>query len=140
MPRRAERNYPDVAQLGIGLTPTIVNQSRVTFSGQRGLVFVFWKLGVRQATPTALELISTGVNANFATANVATGIGSLAGPIFSRVGLWAMSFVLDPPEGGFIELNAFATTGTFDLLASDSTVQVISFGEVVGEGPTVELG
>ncbi len=140
MPRRVERNYPDVAQLGIGSTPTIVNQSRVTFTGQRGLAFIFWKMGVRKASAGDLALISTGVNANFATANVATGLGFLTGAIGNALGLWAISIVLDPPEGGFIELRAFTTTGTFDLPASDSTVQVISFGDVVGEGPTVQLG
>ena len=104
------------------------------------MALVFWKLGVRKASAGDLALISTGVNANFATANVATGIGFLTGAIGNALGLWAISFVLDPPADGFIELNAFTTTGTFDLLASDSTVQVVSFGEVVGEGPTVQLG
>ena len=39
--RVSTRQFPDVLQAGV-VTGVVINQSRVTFSGVRGLVFVLW--------------------------------------------------------------------------------------------------
>lgn len=139
-PRLSVRNYPDNAQLAIGATPTIIQQSRVTFTGQRGVAIVLWKLGVTKQSAGALAVVSTGVNGSSPVFDVATGLGHMAGAIGDQMGLWAIMVVQDPPENGFVELNAFTTTGAFDVQANSSTVQVMSFEAGQGAGPTVVLG
>lgn len=137
MPRRAERTFPDVLQTGVpnGIT---IGQSRVTFTGQRGLVVIGW--GVLLTVSNSLTRLFTGVQI-VGTARLDTPFpGATTGELQNNGDeylAWSWTTVLDPPQDSFLELQTRQNTSVVIIPANGSRIQVISFGEVVGEGPTV---
>ncbi len=138
-PRRSVSTFPTSDQLA-AVDGAIVAQSRVTFSGQRGLVWISWKMDVRQIGAGVVDLVVTRFNSSFAGVLGGTGVGYLGGAAGSRLGLWAHVIALDPVENGFIELELGLSGGSVDILANQGVIMTMSFEAGVGEGPTVVLG
>ncbi len=137
MPRRAERTFPDAIQSGVpsGIT---INQSRVTFTGQRGLVVVGWS--VLLTVTNSVARLFAGVEI-IGTARLDLPLQGATSPVLDANGdeylAWTWATVLDPPDGSFLELRTRQNISVVVIPANGSRLQVISFGEVVGEGPTV---
>ncbi len=137
MPRRAERTFPDAIQSGVP-TGITINQSRVTFTGQRGLVVVGWS--VLLTVTNSVARLFAGVEI-IGTARLDLPLQGATSPVLDANGdeylAWTWATVLDPPDGSFLELRTRQNTSVVVIPANGSRLQVISFGEVVGEGPTV---
>ncbi len=140
MPRIFVGTFPAVPILGIGAAPVSIPESRITTTGQRGIVSVWWFMGITKASAAALDLISTGVFGSSPVFNVSTGLGEMSGVIGSRLKLWAYMLLQDPPENGFVEIRPFTTTGSFDLGANQGGFQVMSFPDEAASGPLIRLG
>ena len=139
MPRRAERTFPDVLQVGVP-TQILINQSRVTFSGQRGLALIGW--GVLLSVSNSVTRLFVGVEI-IGTARLDLPLQGATSPVLDANGdeylAWTWATVLDPPDGSFLELRTRINTSVLNIPANGSRLQVISFGDVVGEGPTATL-
>lgn len=138
MPRAFGRSYPDADQVAM-VNGTILNQSRVTFSGQRGLVIIFW--GMSFQNEAAVLKIDVGVN-NLGTAPLVgffSNSGIMPGNINERLTLSAMLAVLDPPVGSFLEFSLRLSVGTLRMTQDDGFISGFSFGHSAEEGPTVTV-
>ncbi|MEC4668632.1 MAG: hypothetical protein VST65_03740 [Nitrospirota bacterium] len=137
MPRRVERTFPDVLAIGVPSGITIA-QSRLTFTGQRGLVLIGW--GVLLTVSNSLTRLFTGVQI-VGTARLDTPFPGAATGELQNNGdeylAWSWTSVLDPPEGSFLELQTRQNTSVVIIPANGSRLLAVSFGDVVGEGPTV---
>ncbi len=136
--RVSQRVFPDVAQNGIG-AQTVITESRLTFTGQRGLVLCMWKLRVTNAAAVLVPQVSADFVSSFTLTGGGTGIGSFPAVAGQQLGIWAILLIRDPPENGFVEIAATTTGGTVDVLNNNSVVLALSFDSGVGEGPTVAV-
>ncbi len=135
--RRSVRALPNALQAGIGAT-TVINQSRIVFSGSPGLVFCLWKVHVVNAGAVAVPNVTLGFAASFAGVPGASGSGWFEATAGLVNGLWAMAMIVDPPEGAFIEATITTTAGTVDVIANNSVVMVLSLESGAG-GPVATL-
>ncbi len=138
-PRTSVRLFPDADQLNV-VSGTIVNQSRITFSGQAGLVWCAWKVDFEKDGVVDINQVTAAFNASFSPVLGGTGVGAFPGQQGNRMGLWAFAFVQDPPENSFIEMRVLLSGNQVDVLANQSVAMAMSFEAGVGAGPTVALG
>ncbi len=139
MPRRVERVFPDALQTGVpnGIT---INQSRVTFSGQRGLVLVGWGVLLTVTNTVARSFVGVEI---IGTARLDLPVqGATLSAMDSNgdefLG-WTWATVLDPPDGSFLELRTRQNTSVVVLPANGSRLIALSFDDAVGQGPTVQV-
>ncbi len=137
--RVSGRLCPDVVQAGIAAA-TVVQQSRVTFSGQRGTVICEWNVRVVNAGAVAIPSIlmtQAGTAQSVAHGNGAAWFEATAALNFK---LHATAVFVDPPPGSFVEMLVTPNAGSFDIPADAGQVKVITHPLEVGEGPTATIG
>lgn len=139
MPRSSVRLFPSNDQTPITVS-TIVQQSRITFTGQRGLVWCAWKMDVEKLSVGNIDLVVAAFNSNFSPVPGGTGVGSMFPNGGARLALWAFALIQDPPENGFVEIEVQLSAGSLELKANAGVSLAMSFGAEAGEGPTVVLG
>ncbi len=136
--RVTERAFPDVNQVGIA-TGIVINQSRITFSGQRGFVLVLWNIRFDNPAAVAID------NANFRIQGTASStlqnthgnsMPAVANSVVQGLGI---AVIIDPAEGSVLEVATNLSGGTVTLQAGASTVHAFSFEHGVGEGPRVTV-
>ncbi len=137
MPRVASRLFPDVLQGGIG-TGVVLSQSRVTFTGQRGIVVVAWHPLLSTTFTVARLAIGVEIVGNALLGLPIQGATTSAldtnGDEFSG---WSFAVVQDPAEGSFLEIQTLLNASVVDIQALRSQLFVLSFAPEVGAGPTV---
>lgn len=133
------RTYPDVAQTGVP-TGTIINQSRVTFTGPKGTVWVIWTTQVAQASAVQVNLHEIGFSGSGITA---TGIRTEAwidNVVGRSVGTLNFMHFTDPAAGAFVEMiTRNGGGGNLDVGASQSALFAFSFPDDPGGGPIVTI-
>lgn len=138
-PRRVVRIYPDAAQLGIG-TGITIGQSRITFTGPRGMVLISWRLRLQNAAAVAIAeagLAVIGTTALVGAFSESTVWFEATAGIASAVHV--MVVVIDPAPGSFLEIATSLTAGTVDVNALSGTVNALSFEPGTGAGPIVTI-
>ena len=139
MPRIAQRTFPDTQQVGVP-TGIPLNQSRITFSGQRGTVLVAY-YHLFQTSGSVLRLFA-GVELR-GSASLALPLDGANTSDFAtnalESGLWTFFSVQDPAEGSFGELFTRLSSSVVVIPANRSRLIAVSFADEVGAGPTVTL-
>ncbi len=139
MPRRTTRLFPAVAQIDVA-TGGLIDDTRITFSGQRGVVLCGWipLLTVN----VSVDRLLVGVNI------VGTALLGLPLPGATSSGLevsgkrfaaWSWVVVQDPPEGSFVELELAVNVGTIQIPVNSGHLIAVSFADEVGAGPVVTV-
>ncbi len=137
-PRFGSRLFPDVAQVGIA-TGTTINQSRLTFSGARGIVSVLWSVQLENAGAVAISVIGlnvTGTAPRIARESSEYWVDAVIG---RRVTCEQSLVTTDPPDGSFVEIEISLSAGTVTVLASSAIVSFQSHEPGVGTGPVVTV-
>ncbi len=138
MPRSATRNFPDVAQNGIG-TGVVLNKSRVTFSGQKGTVILFYLVDYINNSGVAISRISTVANSNFTPLRVFSGESWSDLTAGRHCGTMLVVVVQDPPNGGFVEAHTDLSGANVDLPIGGGAFMALSFPQDDQEGPVVSV-
>ncbi len=139
MPRIVERSFPNLQQVGVP-TQILINQSRLTFSGQRGTVLIAY-FHLFQTSGSVARLF-VGVELR-GTASLALPLEGASTPNFDtnslESGLWTFFAVQDPPEGSFVEIFTRLSTNVVVIPALRSRVIAVSFADEIGAGPIVSV-
>ncbi len=138
MPRESGRLFPDVAQLGIGAI-TVLNESRVTFTGAEGLVLLLCKVQVINAGAVAIPQVSLGFQGSVVFSFGYQGQAhaeAVAGRVMS---LEAMLLFRNPSPGSFVEYNVATTGGTVDVSVSAGFVLILSWDAQDLGGPVATI-
>ncbi len=138
MPRESGRNFPDVLQAGIGAA-TVINESRLTFSGAEGLVLIVMKVQLINAGAVAIPQVSLRF-----VGTVILGAGfqgqahaeAVAGRVMS---VEAYALVRNPAPGSFVEAEIVTTGGTVDVAVNAGAMVVLSFDAEDLGGPVVTV-
>lgn len=138
MPRSFGRSFPAANQLGIA-SGVVLNESRITFSGQRGVVLVWF--GAQFTSPNVVEknMVRLADVRSAPLFGFNSGSANMLGAVGARVGCVLMAMLIDPPVGSFIEVAANLSNDVVDLTAADGFVSGVTFGFDDAEGPTVTL-
>lgn len=135
--RFSTRSFPDVAQAGLAAL-TVLNQSRVVFSGPRGTVLLVHNV--------FYDITALGANETVAVGSVGTAVGiNMPGnvralPVVAGNGAARVFTVLqDPALNTFIEANVDPLGSTLTIPAGASRLGVFSFPHDAGDGPVVTL-
>lgn len=136
--RRIGRNFPDAAQAGVA-DGVVINQSRVTFSGQRGIVLVLWTVRMENAGAALIDRVATDFSGNLTGHLPFETFNDMNASATAEVKVLAGLIVQDPPAGSFIELVTDLSGGTVDIAALTCQLAVLSFAADVDEGPTVTV-
>lgn len=134
--RAASRNFPDASQVGIGTGVTISN-SRMTFTGARGIVLVMYGIRYINGGAVAINAAGVGLTVSFTPVRVKSGAVWFDAVAGRAAIVYLLGFVTDPPEGGTVELITELTAGTVDVLANTCILNVISFPASEGQGPLI---
>ena len=138
--RLTKRGYPDANQLGIA-TSTVINQSRLTFSGAPGFVGALWLTVMTQASAVQVDLLTTSFVGPAVTLDSVPGEAWFDNVVGRRHSILNIMFFTDPAEASFVELRvAHGGGGNVDVPASQSAVFVLSFPTEPGGGPIVTAG
>lgn len=136
--RTTRRTFPDVAQLGLAAATTL-NQSRITFTGQPGLVIVFARVTVLNAGAGAhnaarLQWLNTAqpLAAPLEYRFIPGGVGEQSSFFTYWIGL-------DPAENSFIELQITPDVSTLDVSAANGNITVVSFPKEATQGPVASV-
>ncbi len=139
MPRIVQRTFPDSQQVGVP-SAILINQSRVTFSGQRGTVLVAY-FHLFQSSGSVVRLF-VGVELR-GSASISLPLEGASTPNFDtnslETGLWTFFAVQDPPEGSFVELFTRLSTSVVVIPANRSRLIAVSFADEIGAGPIVSV-
>ena len=117
----------------------MANQSRITFSGQRGLVMVFFSAQLQNQASAVKDGVGLQIAGTAVTFAQFTAIGVMHGLVNERMSGVLMVMLLDPPAGSFIEAVVRMSAGTVNFTANDGVVSGLSFGHSADEGPTVTV-
>ncbi len=140
MPRRATRLFPAVGLINVA-TGDVIADTRVTFTGQRGLVVCGWLPLL--TVNVSVDRLLVGVNI------VGTALIGLPLPGATSSGLevsgkrfaaWSWVVIQDPPEESFVELELAVNVGTIQIPINSGHLIVLAFGVEVGAGPVVDVG
>lgn len=139
MPRVIERQFPDASQIGIA-SLVVINQSRVTFTGQRGVVMMGWTARLENGGAVASSLVGIEV---FGTALAGVADHGPKGWFDAVANRNQQGFiwltVVDPAVGSFMEARVILAAGTVDVIANAGHLVMLSFGHDAAEGPTVTV-
>ncbi len=139
MPRRTVRQFPAVLQSGVpsGIT---INDSRVVFSGQRGLVMVGWGTLLTVTNSVARTFVGVEI---VGTALLGLPLQGATTPNLELNGMeflgWTWAAVQDPAEASFLELQTRHNTSVVVIPANGSQLIVLSVGPEVGAGPIADV-
>ncbi len=136
--RTSQRQFPDADQLAAAAT-TVINQSRVTFSGNKGKVLLIWGVQVRNAAATAINSCLVQVRSVIAATYQRNGETWMDATANRQAILYVFLLVTDPPAGSWAELQLNQSASTLDVLAGAGRVLALSFPEGDGEGPLVTV-
>lgn len=137
--RLSSRKFPNVAQVGVA-SGTVINQSRVTFSGQRGLVRLVYLVSIQNGGAVAIDVCTVSAS----TGSLAINVGRTGSQFFTAVATQVLVlnsevWFVDPPDGSFFELAISLSAGTVTFGALNSVVIIESFPVEAGDGPTVTV-
>ncbi len=139
MPRRTVRQFPAVIQSGVP-TGVTINDSRVVFSGQRGLAVVGW--GTLLTVTNSVARLFVGVEI-IGTALLGLPLQGATSPVLDANGDeflgWTWAVVQDPSEGSFLELQTRQNTSVVVIPANGSQLIVLSYAPEVGAGPVADV-
>ena len=136
--RVSTRLCPDVAQVGVG-SGVVINESRFTFTGQRGIVVLLYTIQLDNAAAVAIDgagFLFVGSVAIVVQGPAVIPLPAVAGSV-ARVTGYAV--VIDPATDSFIEGRMLLTGGTVDVIALGSSIMALSFEHGPGEGPTATV-
>ena len=136
--RRSDALFPAAAQLAIAAVTVIAN-SRLTFTGQRGLVLVVWRATFVNAGAVAVPQLDLGAVGTVSPLFAMAGHGWFDAAAGRVMTLTQFGFFLDPAEGSFVEANITPSAGSVDLTVNNGAVIALSFEAGTGEGPTVTI-
>lgn len=136
--RLSRRIFPDVLQAGL-VADLIIPQSRITFSGPTGLVLFFYQGRIINAGAALINELQVRFVANVNIASLRPWIQFLPGGIGIDVEYTLRGFALDPPAGGFVEVEYVFSVGSVDFPALGSNYFVLSFPTEEGGGPLVTI-
>lgn len=136
--RTGGRTFPDAAQAGIA-DATVINQSRLTFSGQRGVVVAFWRLQMTNSAAAAKDRVGVDFGFSGLTPQVVFTAGNMEAVATRQVVAFAAAVIVDPPAGSFIEIRTDLSAGAVDVAAGGGSHFFLTFEDRLGEGPTVTI-
>ncbi len=137
--RLTTRLLPDLAQLGVP-TATVINDTRVTFSGARGTVIALWTVAFVNVGAVSRDRIQMSFGGN---ADIVRGIPGRVwcDAIATReVILHNIAIYIDPAESSFTEMvTVFTGGGNLDIPAVNGTFTAMSFPQEEGGGPVITV-
>ncbi len=138
MPRVVSRQFPDASQLAIGAL-TIINDSRIVFSGAEGLVEGQYSVVCSNAGAPAVPQCTLSFNTNIVGLQGFTGVAyseAVAGRVFQ---MHAKFSVVNPPPGSFLEAQVNTTGGTVNVNQNNGGFIVVSHDAQDLGGPVVTI-
>lgn len=139
MPGVVTRQFPDASQLNVA-NGTVINQSRITFSGQRGTIVAGWHGFFRNAQAVAVNSARIEVLGTALAGVSDQGTMAWMDAVIGRdVGGWIWVVVADPSDASFLEARVAISASGVDVLANFGQLVVISFPRDAAEGPTVTV-
>ena len=138
MPRTFGRAFPDANQAGVA-DGVVINQSRLTFTGQRGIVYVWWGMQMVSASGVQKNIVGIRRSGTAIALGDVVSFSSVGAVANERVGAMQVLVFVNPAVGSFIELLTRLSNDVIDLAANDGFVTGMTFGFDDAEGPTVTI-
>lgn len=138
-PSFSQRMFPLATQSVPVNTPTVINQSRVVFSGGPGLVWMRWYVTVTNSPgPTATDVVISVVGSAVPEAAVAAVLDEIAGAGLSATMLVEALF-RDPADDAFAELSIISQTVGVQLVGNNSAMMAEAWASEFAVGPLVSV-
>ncbi len=137
--RLTTRVIPDALQAAVA-TGVKIGQSRLTFSGARGVVIVLWAALFINTDGTAKDRVQIQVTGTATPLRRVNGNNWFDAGAARNLTIFGMQIIIDPPAGSFMELETdFVGGGTLDVASQAGTLMAMSIPTEEGGGPIVTI-